>query len=146
MTNGSPPTRPDDPLRLGPPTVTDAEKPLRRQVAMAYRTVREAGRSHHDALDAAEAVYFKAHPEAMADRLAASARVNELITSAINVNPLWFWQILGARYCGPVTGDLDIYRTAGILVREYDPEQAPLMAAKRADALLSLGDIDGQRV
>jgi hypothetical protein len=25
------------------PTVTDAEKPLRRQVAMAYHTAREAG-------------------------------------------------------------------------------------------------------
>jgi hypothetical protein len=30
---------------------------------MAYRTVREAGRSHHDALDAAEAVYFQACPD-----------------------------------------------------------------------------------
>jgi len=69
---------------LSPPTVTDAEKPLRRQVAMAYRTAREAMRSHEDAIDAAEAVYFKAHPEALADRLAASARVNELIASAIN--------------------------------------------------------------
>ena len=29
---------------------------------------------------------------------------------------------------------------------EYGPEQAPLMAAKRADALLGLGDINGQRV
>jgi hypothetical protein len=45
-----------------------------------------------------------------------------------------------------VTSDLDIYRTANILVKEYGLEQAPLMAAKRADALLDLGDIDGQRV
>jgi hypothetical protein len=42
--------------------------------------------------------------------------------------------------------DLDIYRTANILVKEYGAEQAPLMAAKRADALLDLGDIDGQCV
>jgi hypothetical protein len=39
---------------------------------MAYRTVREAGGSHHDALDAAEAVYFQARPEALADNLEAS--------------------------------------------------------------------------
>jgi hypothetical protein len=77
---------------LSPPHVTDAEKPLRRQVAMAYRTAREAGRSHHDALDAAEAVYFQAHSETLADRLAASRRINELIASAINVDPQWFWK------------------------------------------------------
>jgi hypothetical protein len=45
-----------------------------------------------------------------------------------------------------MTSDLDIYRAANILVKEYGPEQAPLMAAKRADALLDLGDVDGQRV
>jgi hypothetical protein len=83
---------PDDQSRLRPPFVTDAEKPLRRQVAMAYRTAREFGRSHHGALDGAEAVYFQAHPEAKADRLAASALVNELIASAINVDPHWFWK------------------------------------------------------
>jgi hypothetical protein len=54
MPNRSPPTRPDDPLRLGPPAVTKAEEPLRRAVAMAYRTVREATLSHEDAIDAAE--------------------------------------------------------------------------------------------
>ena len=44
------------------------------------------------------------------------------------------------------TSDLDIYRTASIIVKECDPEQVPLMAAKRADALLDAGDVDGQRV
>ena len=44
------------------------------------------------------------------------------------------------------TADLDIYRTANVLVKEYGAEQALLMAAKRADALLDFGDIDGQRV
>jgi hypothetical protein len=83
---------------LSPPTVADADKPLRRQVAMAYRTVREAGRSHHDALDAAEAVYFQAHPEALADRLAASAQVNGMIASAIQVDPKWFWKNVRAQY------------------------------------------------
>jgi hypothetical protein len=36
---------------------------------MAYRAAREAGRSHHDALDAAEAIYTQARPEAMGDPL-----------------------------------------------------------------------------
>jgi hypothetical protein len=45
-----------------------------------------------------------------------------------------------------MTAELDIYRTANILVKEYGVEQAPLMAAKRADALLELGDLDGVQV
>jgi hypothetical protein len=45
-----------------------------------------------------------------------------------------------------MTAELDIYRAASILVKEYGAEQAPLMAAKRADALLELGDADGQRM
>jgi hypothetical protein len=45
-----------------------------------------------------------------------------------------------------MTSDLDIYRTASIIVKECGPEQAPLMAAKLADALLDPGDVDGQRV
>ena len=40
---------------LSPPHVTEDEKPLQREVAMAYRTAREAGRSHEGALDAATA-------------------------------------------------------------------------------------------
>jgi hypothetical protein len=34
-----------------------------------------------------------------------------------------------------------IDRTASVLVKEYGAEQATLMAAKRADALLNLGDL-----
>jgi hypothetical protein len=45
-----------------------------------------------------------------------------------------------------MTAKLDIYGAANILVKEYGAEQAPLMAAKRADALLDLGEMDGQRV
>jgi hypothetical protein len=45
-----------------------------------------------------------------------------------------------------MTAELDIYRAANILVKEYGAEQAPLMAAKRTDALLDLGDVEGQRV
>jgi L-fucose isomerase-like protein len=45
-----------------------------------------------------------------------------------------------------LTSELDIYRIANILVREYFPEQTPLMAAKRADAMLEYGDAEGQQV
>jgi hypothetical protein len=77
---------------ISPPTVTDAEKPLRRVVAVAYRSARQAGRSHHAALDEAEAAYLAAHPDAGGDPGEMSARVNEMIASAINGNPKWFWQ------------------------------------------------------
>ena len=42
-----------------------------------------------------------------------------------------------------MTSDPDIYRVANILVREYGPEQAPFMAARRADTLLQLRDLEG---
>jgi hypothetical protein len=45
-----------------------------------------------------------------------------------------------------MTNDLDIYRAANILVKEYGIEQGPLTAAKRTDTLLDLGDLDGQQV
>ena len=79
-------------MRLDPPTVTGVDKPLRRTVAMAYRTAREAGLSHHDALAPATAIYCEAHPETSADVLAASARINETIASAISVGHTWFWK------------------------------------------------------
>jgi len=69
-----------------PPTITDAEKPLRRAVAMAYRSGREAGRSRHDALDAAEAAFFLAQAGAITDRLDALANVYAMIASAIQVD------------------------------------------------------------
>jgi hypothetical protein len=45
-----------------------------------------------------------------------------------------------------MAAELDIYRAANILVKEYGLEQAPLMAAKRAEALLELGDLDSVQV
>jgi hypothetical protein len=39
--------------------------------------------------------------------------------------------------------DLDIWRTAGTLIRMYGPDEAALTAALRADALLDQGDTDG---
>ncbi len=44
-----------------------------------------------------------------------------------------------------MTSDLDIYRTANVLVKRYG-EDAALEAAQRADAMLEKGGLDGQRV
>ncbi len=44
-----------------------------------------------------------------------------------------------------MTSDLDIYRTANVLIRELG-EDATLEAAQCADAMLEKGSLDGQRV
>ncbi len=44
-----------------------------------------------------------------------------------------------------MTSDLDIYRTANVLVKHYGKDAA-LEAAQRADAMLEKGCLDGQRV
>ena len=44
-----------------------------------------------------------------------------------------------------VTADLDIYRTASVLIREHG-EDAALEAAQRADAMLEKGDVEGKAV
>ena len=41
--------------------------------------------------------------------------------------------------------DLDIYRSAKLLVKQHGDE-APIEAAMRADAMLEKGDLDGQAV
>ena len=41
-----------------------------------------------------------------------------------------------------MTSDLDIYRTASVLIREHG-EEADLVAAERADSFLEAGDMDG---
>ena len=41
--------------------------------------------------------------------------------------------------------ELDIYRTANVLVKHYG-DDATLEAAQRADAMLEKGSLDGQRV
>ena len=43
-----------------------------------------------------------------------------------------------------MTSDLDIYRSANLLVKRHGDE-APIHAAMRADAMLDKGDLDGQR-
>ncbi len=44
-----------------------------------------------------------------------------------------------------MTSDLDIYRTASVLIREHG-EEADLVAAMRADSFLDDGDIDGSAI
>ncbi len=44
-----------------------------------------------------------------------------------------------------MTSDLDIYRTASVLIREHG-DDAALKAAQPADAVLEKGRLDGQRV
>ena len=41
-----------------------------------------------------------------------------------------------------MTSDLDIYRSANLLVKRHG-EDAPIHAAMRADAMLEKGDLDG---
>jgi hypothetical protein len=59
---------------------------------MAYRTAREAGKSHDRAFQAATTVYFEARPEGKTEQAAASHKVGVMISSAISVDPEWFWR------------------------------------------------------
>ena len=42
----------------------------------------------------------------------------------------------------PMTSDLDIYRSANVLVQHH-AEDSPIEAAMRADAMLVVGNLDG---
>ena len=44
-----------------------------------------------------------------------------------------------------MTSDLDIYRSANVLVKQHG-QDAPIEAAMRADAMLEAGDLDGLAV
>ncbi len=44
-----------------------------------------------------------------------------------------------------MTPDLDIYRSANLLVKQHGND-APIEAAMRADAMLEAGDLDGYAV
>ena len=44
-----------------------------------------------------------------------------------------------------MTSDLDIYRSANVLVKRHG-QDAPIHAAMRADAMLDRGDLDGYAV
>ena len=45
-----------------------------------------------------------------------------------------------------MTSELDIYRTANLLIKQRGALEAEIEAAQRADELLAAGDMDGQRV
>ena len=45
----------------------------------------------------------------------------------------------------PMIPDLDIFRTANVLVKHHG-QDAPIQAAMRADAMLEKGDVDGYAV
>ena len=49
------------------------------------------------------------------------------------------------RISGVMIADLDIFRTARLLIEQHGSE-APIHAAMRADAMLEAGDLDGQAV
>jgi hypothetical protein len=78
--------------RAATPCVSLNDHPIRRKVALAYRSTREAGRSHDDAMGFAMMAYYEERPEARADRVAASHQVAVFISSAVSVDPEWFWQ------------------------------------------------------
>jgi hypothetical protein len=44
-----------------------------------------------------------------------------------------------------ITTDLDIYRTASLLIKQHGND-APIHAAIRADEMLDMGDLDGKAV
>ncbi len=45
----------------------------------------------------------------------------------------------------PMIPDLDIYRSANVIIKQYG-QDAPIDAAMRADAMLEVGDLDGYAV
>jgi hypothetical protein len=73
---------------IEPPHVDESDKPLRREVAMAHRSAREAGHGDDVARQAAIAVFRRARPEV--PQLEASERVAAMIASAVLVDPAWF--------------------------------------------------------
>jgi hypothetical protein len=79
-------------MSIAPPKISAKDKPLRRKVALAYRTARDAGKSHDRAFHAAMTVYFEARPEEKTDQIAVSEKVAVMISSAVSVDPQWFWQ------------------------------------------------------
>ncbi len=44
-----------------------------------------------------------------------------------------------------MTSDLDIYRSANVLIQKHG-EDAPILAAMRADQLMETGDMEGRAV
>ena len=45
-----------------------------------------------------------------------------------------------------MTTEIDIYRTANLIIKQRGPLEAKIEAAQRADELLAAGDMDGRGV
>jgi hypothetical protein len=79
-------------MKLSTPHIDPRDRLLKREVAMAYRSAREAGKSHVRAFHVAMTVYLEARPEETPDQAAASHKVAVMISSAVSVDPEWFWR------------------------------------------------------
>ena len=82
---------------MRPPHISLEDSSLRRRVALAYRTTREAGGSHDDAMGHAMMAYFDERPDEYSNPTAASDRVAVMISSAVSADPEWFWQSVKGR-------------------------------------------------
>jgi hypothetical protein len=78
-------------MSFSPPPIAPADRPLRRKVALAYRTARSEGKSHDRSFQTAMAVYLAECP---GPPLETSERVATMIASAVSVDPEWFWKNL----------------------------------------------------
>ena len=59
--------------------------------------------------------------------------------------PISNWSASRVRPAVTHTSEIDVYRTAQLLVRQHG-EDAPQHAAQRADQLLTTGDFEGEAV
>jgi hypothetical protein len=78
--------------RLLRPSLLICDLAFRRKVALAYRTAREAGKSHHRAFHATMSVYLEVRLEEKADQRTTSEKVAAMRSSAVSVDPEWFWR------------------------------------------------------
>ena len=79
------------PICVSPAPIPPADRAILREVALAYRRARRAGDMDCPARDAAIDRYLELRPDTAQDRVAASARVAQLIANAVAVDPRWFW-------------------------------------------------------
>ena len=77
---------------MRPTHISAEDSSLRRRVALAYRTTREAGGSHDDAMGHAMMAYFDERPDEYSNPTAASDRVAAMLSSSISVDPGRFWR------------------------------------------------------
>lgn len=59
--------------------------------------------------------------------------------------PFAILSVIAIAEARPMTLDIDIWRSANVLVKQHG-EDAAIIVAQRADALLAEGDVEGQRM